>query len=368
MDPMSIQASVHTSLSDLNIKTVPVQRNVQGQAPTTCTLCRRRKVKCDRTTPCKNCIRIGAECVPSVPSRRPRGRQGGRKSKRADAALLERITKLEGLVNEIEQHGGQALAGDAGPSTNITRENSENAARGFTTPKAEPSPVPADSGQCNDIGPGSHRPSTHEGRRSSADEGLKRYLGTTFWTTLSSEISGLKDILDESSDEEEDFDEGHTPSSDLSNPAQLQVNHSGFIIAHTVVSEEPVQPSRHQMHALCDVYLANVDPVFKILHAPTLRKYLQGDEAELPSSPGPRGLVALRFAIFFAAVVSLDDGECKHRMGEDKAVLLARYRAGIELALARADFINTVELSALQALTIYLVRDSTRYPSEKLQR
>ena len=123
----------------------------------------------------------------------------------------------------------------------------------------------------------------------------------------------------------------------------------------TIIVEKIIPPKPHQVYILCDIYLANVDPIFKILHCPSLRKYLQENAAELDCSPGPGGLEALRFAIYYAAVTSMDIGECRHRIGEDRTVLLARYRMGTESALAKADFINTVEMSTLQALAIYLV-------------
>jgi hypothetical protein len=43
------------------------------------------------------------------------------------------------------------------------------------------------------------------------------------------------------------------------------------------------------------------------------------------------------------------------QIGEERSALLTRYRASVELALAKADFVNTVELSTLQALAIFLV-------------
>jgi hypothetical protein len=43
------------------------------------------------------------------------------------------------------------------------------------------------------------------------------------------------------------------------------------------------------------------------------------------------------------------------QIGEERSALLTRYRASVEVALAKADFLNTVELSTLQALAIFLV-------------
>lgn len=66
-----------------------------------CNLCRRRKVKCNRTDPCSNCVRAGEVCVSFAPSGVPRGRQGGRR--KHDRKLLDRVAKLESLVNDIER-------------------------------------------------------------------------------------------------------------------------------------------------------------------------------------------------------------------------------------------------------------------------
>ena len=301
------------------------------QTPASCILCRRRKVKCDRTIPCGNCQRSRAECVPFIPSRAARGRQGGRKRKREEGELLERIAKLEGLVRTIE---------------------------GNETPQGEQERATVDDtvGAINTDASG--RPLAIRDRIQPAVPRLDKYLATPFWVNLSEEIHGLKDVLVGSSGDE-DEDEGElAPRSDISSLGQQhlrETSHSGFAIVRTMNGEDAIPPTSHQIYTFCDIYLANVDPIFKILHGPSLRKYLQDNATELDCSPGRGGLEALRFAIYFAAVTSLDNGECKHRIGEDRTVLLARYRMGTESALAKADFINTVELSTLQALAIYLV-------------
>ena len=302
----------------------------QPPTPASCTLCRRRKVKCDRTVPCGNCQRSKVECVPFIPSRVPRGRQGGRKRKRDGEDLMERITKLEGLVKSME--------GDEIPQF----EQKSTASKGVNG-------VSKTDG--TDGSPG-----IHDQIKPSAPR-LEKYLATSFWVSLSEELHGIKDVLGASSDDEDEDEEKLAATSDISSLVQpmQQPNLSGFAILRTTMGEDIIYPKPHQIYTFCDVYLANVDPIFKVLHGPSLRKYLQENRSSLDSSPGRGGLEALRFAIFYAAVTSLEDGECKHRIGEDRKVLLARYRAGTELGLAKADFINTVELSTLQALAIYLV-------------
>lgn len=290
-----------------------------------CTLCRGRKVKCDRKFPCGSCIRAGVECVPVARSILPRGRQGGRKTK-SEGVLLERIVKLERLVKNFETQGGLPSAADNFRWSNEVH-SSQWSGRELTAATPPTS------------------------------EALKRYVGSSFWVSLTEEISELKGVLDDSSHEEDaDIDDDNTPNI-FEASQQPQKNHSGFIFPTKLSTDGLIQPTSHQIYILCEVYLANVDPVFKVLHAPSLRKYLQEGSEELECSPGRRGLESLKWAIYFSATLSLSDGECQHRLGAPKNSLLSIYRLSTENALAEADFINTVEMSTLQALSIYLVRE-----------
>lgn len=83
-----------------------------------CNICRRRKIRCDRTDPCSHCVRTGAVCVFSAPSTAPRGRQGGRR--KHDSDLLNRIARLETLVKYIE--GGPT---DASPPVRVAGDPKE---------------------------------------------------------------------------------------------------------------------------------------------------------------------------------------------------------------------------------------------------
>lgn len=318
------------------------RKNHHGQPSASCTLCRRRKVRCDRGVPCGNCKRAGEECVPFIPSHAPRGRQGGRKRK-TDGELLERIAKLEGFLKQVE---GNPNGNKLTPCTNNTP----------TVDLGEDAPQAVVFDNSDRSKRASSEVISHTSQN--PESGLDRYLGTSFWVTLSGEISGLKDVLNGSSDQEDEAEGEQTPASSLSSPGPQQLqqaNDSCFIISPTIHSESPGDPTPHQLYNLCDIYLNNVDMVFKILHAPSLRRYLQEGAADLDCSPGVRGLEALKFAVCYAATVSMTEGECRLRIGEDKAVLMANYRAGTELALAKADLLNTVEMSTLQAMTIYLV-------------
>lgn len=59
-----------------------------------CVLCQQRKVKCDRKSPCANCVRSEVECVQGHLAQRPRRRRF------PERALLERLRKYENLLRQ----------------------------------------------------------------------------------------------------------------------------------------------------------------------------------------------------------------------------------------------------------------------------
>ena len=65
------------------------------------------------------------------------------------------------------------------------------------------------------------------------------------------------------------------------------------------------------------------------------------------------------FSIYAAAVMTLDEDECKRRFCEPRKTLLSRYISATKVALSRAKFMGTISLVVLQALVLYLlsVRD-----------
>ena len=69
-------------------------------------------------------------------------------------------------------------------------------------------------------------------------------------------------------------------------------------------------------------------------------------------------LEAGAFALYFAVVNGISSQECLEHFGEDKQILLERYKRNTEVALVNADFLNSLELTTLQAFIIYIVSTS----------
>jgi hypothetical protein len=100
---------------------------LQSRQKHPCVLCQQRKVKCDRSDPCANCVKARVECVSpnTLPPRR-------RKKRFPEAELLARLRKYEDYlrsygadIDAINREGpnagpqsNTALTGTASPSSN----------------------------------------------------------------------------------------------------------------------------------------------------------------------------------------------------------------------------------------------------------
>lgn len=106
---------------------------------------------------------------------------------------------------------------------------------------------------------------------------------------------------------------------------------------------------------LCQVYLDRVDPVFKILHRPSLREFMVEGKPYLDYELQHEAPMALASAVCYVASCSLDNYECRLLFGKDKDVIVAKYQRQTEEALAGVDVVTTNDLSVLQAYILVLV-------------
>ncbi|RDW68155.1 hypothetical protein BP6252_09551 [Coleophoma cylindrospora] len=106
---------------------------------------------------------------------------------------------------------------------------------------------------------------------------------------------------------------------------------------------------------LCLVYLQRVDPVFKILHWPSLHECLVDQKPYLDYDRESPAVEALSAAVYYAAVSSLTDSQSVSLLDISKAVAIKHCQANCEMALEKADLIITEDLTVLQAFILFLV-------------
>lgn len=117
-------------------------------------------------------------------------------------------------------------------------------------------------------------------------------------------------------------------------------------------------PTSAESSQLYGIYLVSVDPVVRILHKPTFESKLVKLQEHGPESAAlhaDRGFEALVFSVYYAAVNSLHSDKVPQMFGIEKPSLLNRYRVAVEHALANAGFLQSEELTTLQALVLFIV-------------
>lgn len=93
-------------------------RTTESRHP--CVSCQRRKVKCDRKSPCSRCLATGQEC------RQPETRRAPRRARRAAPGLVsEKLRQLEKSLDEVRAavlSGKPEETGEAAEATLISSE------------------------------------------------------------------------------------------------------------------------------------------------------------------------------------------------------------------------------------------------------
>lgn len=329
--PPSFSSS--SSSSPLAARSAPKAGTVHALS---CVNCRQRKVRCSKTYPCPHCTRSGLECV--FPSRK-KSRAPRRNN---NHELLHRLARLEAIVvGQADQDLPPGAAGAVGSSLSSSSS---------TCIRPDVAPAPA--------------------QPVSRGDPAAKYVSGEFWANLSSEVEGIKAALeqpsddDDNDDEEEDGDGGHNETSSAAsmaargrrgNPNHHVTSHAIFGNVQAAGAGEGLllHPAPEKMRRLCETYFRNVDPLIKILHRPTVEEMFNGFTSSPVDNPLSRTAEALFFAMYFAAVTSLQPERCKELLGEDRGQLAVRYRQAAEYALARADYLNSTSLETLQALTLY---------------
>ena len=299
-----------------------------------CTSCRRRKIKCERTNPCGPCLESGIESI--YPTRRVRASRGKTDALKArDDELLDRIRDLESMLAErgdfnINLQADRPLSG---PPRLITDS---------TMPRSSKNAGCIEAGVSID----DHYSAFIRQQNSSS-----RHINEIFWSNLNSEVAGLRQIIEGDISDADDFRERDWSSTDTIYPL------TNFIFQDpgSIIDVEVTHPPNAHSVVLFQFYFKNVDPLRKILHRPTVNSYYSNLRILFDQSCRRfkfRSLEAVTFAMYFAAVTSMTSEECVDFFGEDRSVLSMRYKRYTELVLKQADFMDSLELTTLQALTI----------------
>ena len=298
--------------------------------PRSCVTCRKRKVKCNKREPCSNCVKASIACVFPPPGRAPR------KPRRPhDAELLKRLRRLESVVDSL----GAQVDDDGNPQP--ADHGSERTRTSEGASLSELSPTAPSRKASLEYGLG----------RLLIKEGRSRYVSNEFWSSLGEEIAEIRNVLDSPSSDEED--DALSPEH-ANDPANVYAHHQGFVFGYSslMFDMSKLHPSPSQIFILWEIYKENVDPVLKILHAPTVKNVIM--KAAVSNASLSKASEALFYSICFASIVSMTDDQCRQLLGDNKDKLMQKYRFAVEQGLARASFLNSSNLVVLQAFVMFL--------------
>ncbi|KIV99888.1 uncharacterized protein PV09_08552 [Verruconis gallopava] len=282
-----------------------------------CILCQQRKIKCNRTFPCSNCTKLGAQCVPATLMPRKRKRRF------PERELLARLRHYEELLRQnkidFEPLHGEYSTGKELPDTNEDG-SAEN----------EPSPA-----------------ATATSSSSAAQQSNATYEAKSFWSAMNAGFR-VDDVDSDSSQDEFQYANVQKSWSETH-----QYNDHLFFGAYRDVDLSPLQPSAVQIFKLWQIYLDNVNPLLKVTHTPTLQSCI----VEAASNPTniSRELEALMFGIYCLAIHSLTHADCQRIFGSPKNELMKGFQFGCQQALGKCEFLRSADRNCLTAFYFYLL-------------
>ncbi|RMY79362.1 hypothetical protein D0862_13192 [Hortaea werneckii] len=299
-----------------------------------CEQCQARKTKCDKNLPCSACVKAGHQCTPVQRQRLPRGRSG--KARSREDALKARIGRLESVVTQLQSvvPGGTAAAlvpGEDTPAlTPISKDRSED---------TSVSDVPIKSEDANAAG---------------NSKSLRGLVAPTFWNELSEAVSGLRDALEETKQEDDSTPESlndqfsKSASGDSRRPsganAVLFPRMSAGDSGNTLNWLEPGVKTK-----LVKCYRERYYPIVKGGHWPSIAATIRFGWEIDPNIPLPASARALEAAICFAGACVLSETELDH-----KHDVVAQTRLSTETFLSEAGLLSTRDFVVLQAFAFYV--------------
>ncbi|KAK8079223.1 fungal-specific transcription factor domain-containing protein [Apiospora phragmitis] len=300
-------------------------------------------------------LAASSDAQPSSSSQPP-AHDGG-----AAVQVAERLQKLESLVKDLSSQLEQAQAvvapaNSGSPSANSTGSSARREAENWGDSPSASAP------------PGATRQS---GKLVIQDGDRSRYISSDFWSKINDELTALRmdtiHLANEDSESSEDdmSPENSQPTGELQ---RTPSDRNAFIFGHNISSfpssSSDLHPLPSQVSYLLDVYSDNVNFMAQAVHMPSVSKLAREMRSKGTASLTPSN-EALLFAMYYAAITSMEDDDVKANFGASKSDLNHRFRVGFEKAVAKADFLNAPNLTLVQAFIAFLClarrHDSPRY-------
>ncbi|WXC58019.1 hypothetical protein SNK03_003917 [Fusarium graminearum] len=290
-----------------------------------CEVCHRRKVRCDKKSPCSQCIRSKFECsYPSSvapPARRPR--------KTTINDVASRISQMERTIESFRAQ------------QDTTASPKETAS---TTPSATSANTPVAFGTVI-AGASDGFPRQTAGRLEGLLLNKGKYSHYVNEVLLSRVIEQEDDVRTALATPRDELPHDVNSPASPFNPMTLLSPSS------STESLASYHPPKKTAIRLWKVFADCVDVCAKVTHLPTSETIIYTVTRD-PTQASIENLTFC-FAIYYSSVTASTPEDALSITGEDRKKALQRYKVCLEQSLAQADFLNNPTITLLQALAIY---------------
>ncbi|KAK7741608.1 hypothetical protein SLS63_001165 [Diaporthe eres] len=335
----------------------PIRRRMR--MITSCLECRRRKLKCNKSNPCINCLKFSRDCLYLGP--------------KLDEASQLRLTEIKEKVGSLERQ--------------LERDVAKSGSRGFYQQRILADDVEGEFDEERDlkITPMVALDLTYEDDADGMDDvmdlgvqvgkmRLTEKIGGLNRPRISEEIraglsggvhqsdSGLfpptvpvppsqPGAFSESTGTEQSMPDFLRPGTSYIAPT------SGVFFGQVFQSPNLLTflPAKPAGDRLLQYYFESVHPIARCVHRPSFEAQYASFWEEAADGYEPRASAqAVVFAAWFSAAVALDETEINREFGLTKANLVENMKVGTEVALSKANFLRTTRVETLQAFVMYM--------------
>ncbi|RMZ70936.1 C6 transcription factor [Pyrenophora seminiperda CCB06] len=291
-----------------------------------CLTCRRRKVKCDHVHPvCGSCNRGNHVCTWTDQAQPTTATGRISKSTASDHGKSGKSGDVQSRLDRLEYLLEKAVAGQGPNVTSSMRSSSDYERKEDALTPSSTSQTSHNAGIASDDGDGTLL----------LNGGQSQFVSSLHFALLADEIQDIKALLGEKTDEEK----REVSQNSLVDLLSLGRAGSGANLQNLLPN------TQEQRDFLLGVYFSNVDPMVRVTHRPTMIR-------RFPSYN--RDAHPMAYATYFSAINALSPKAVEDKFGESKEALLDRFQLGIEISLARENYLTTSDLEILQAFVIWL--------------
>lgn len=318
---------------------------------TSCLECRRRKLKCEKQSPCANCVKFSRDCMFLAPA--------------LDSISQKKLNELKEKQASLERTLEEDVARRKSDADRKLRKNSSADLPGEGS-DSDDGPIPEDE-KGLEATPLATVDATYDDDEIDDDIldlgfrvgrfRMTERLGGLFRPKLAEEMVFAL-VRDNKRGTEPE-----APLKDDNNaflepgPAFIPPG-SGFLFGDTGRQTSIIDflPTRTAADLLVKRYHINCHFVARVVHWPTFQNQYSAFWNSINAAVEPPAyLQAIVFSVFFQAVASMSNSEIDSVFGQTHRQVLQTFQLATETSLAKAHVLRTSKFETLQALIIYLI-------------